>query len=63
MLLDSLKNEITEMIDLAQRIENYDATVAASQMLGKPIEPADAAHVERRCRGERLAELRVKWGV
>lgn len=63
MLLDSLKTDITEMIDLAQRIENYDATVAASQALGKPIEPANAAHVERRRRGERLAELRIKWGV
>jgi hypothetical protein len=37
MLLDSLKNEIIEMIDLAPRIENYDATVAASQTFGKPI--------------------------
>lgn len=63
MLLDSLKNEISEMIDLAQKIENYDATVAASQTLGKPIEPADAACVERRRRGARLAELRIKWGV
>jgi len=63
MLLNNLKTDISEMIDLAQKIENYDATLAASQTMGKPIEPGEAAHAERRLRGERLADLRIKWGV
>ncbi|QBE64923.1 hypothetical protein [Pseudoduganella lutea] len=63
MLLDYLKADIAEMIELSQKIENYDATLAASHSMGSPITPADAAHAERSQRGRRLAELRDKWGV
>lgn len=49
MLLDSLKSEVTEMIDLAQRIENYNSTVqlrrrlASRSNLGMPRMPNGVA--------------------
>lgn len=61
--LNYLQADIAEMLDLTRKIENYDATLAAMQAAGKPIEPGEAAHVERRQRGERLVYLKDKWGI
>lgn len=61
--LNHLQGDIAEMLELTRKIENYDATLAAMHAAGKPIKPGEAAHVERRQRGDRLAYLRDKWGV
>lgn len=61
-MLDHLKPDLAEMLDLTAKISNYDATLAAMHMAGQPIEPNDAAHDERRRREQRLNELRSKWG-
>lgn len=61
--LNYLQGDIAEMLDLTRKIENYDATLPAMQAAGKPIEPVETAHFERRQRGERLAYLRDKWGI
>lgn len=62
-MLDQLQPDIREMLDLARKIENYDATLTAMRSAGKAIEPGDAAHQERRRREHQLTALRDKWGI
>ena len=38
-MLNSIQADIREMLDLAKRIENFDATLAAANAAGQPIEP------------------------
>jgi hypothetical protein len=62
-MLNFLQADIREMLDLAQRIENFDATLAAANAAGKPIEPTPEGYDKRKQNGLRLIELRSKWAV
>jgi hypothetical protein len=62
-MLDQLKPDMQELIDLVRQAENYDATLAASQLAGKPIDLRAGAADERRRKGERINSLRVKWNI
>ena len=42
-MLNELQPDMRELLDLVRKVENFDATVAASQMAGKPINPAPGA--------------------
>ena len=62
-MLNFLQPDIREMLDLTQRIENFDATLAAANAAGKPIEPTPEGHAKRKQNELRLIELRSKWAV
>jgi hypothetical protein len=62
-MLNSIQADIREMLDLAKRIENFDATLAAANAAGQPIEPTPDAYDTRKHRERRLLELRSKWDV
>jgi len=62
-MLDHLKPDMQELIDLVRQAENYDATLAASQLAGKPINLGTGAADERRRKGERTNSLRAEWNI
>lgn len=62
-MLNFLQSDIREMLDLAQRVENFDATLAAASAAGKPITPTAGAYDARKQNERRLIELRDKWAV
>ena len=62
-MLSELIPDLRELIDLTRKAENFDATLAAHQQLGKPIEPAAHALVDRARLGERIVQLTMKWGI
>lgn len=52
-MLNDLQPELRELLDLVRAAENYDATLAASYQLGKPIQPAAEAVAERERKAQR----------
>ena len=48
------------MLDLAQRIENFGATLAAANAAGKSIKPTPEGYDKRKQNELRLIELRGK---
>lgn len=62
-MLNELQPDMRELLDLVRQAENFDATLAASRQVDKPIEPAPEAYAERERRGVRIAYLRNKWGI
>jgi hypothetical protein len=42
-MLNELQPDVRKLLDLARKMENFDATLAAARAAGKPIEPAEAA--------------------
>lgn len=62
-MLNQLQPDLRELLDLVRQAENFDATLAASRQLGKPIEPKPEAYAERERRGARITYLRNKWGI
>lgn len=62
-MLNFLQADIREMLDLAKRIENFDATLATASAAGQPIEPTPGAYDARKLNERRLIELRGKWDV
>lgn len=38
-MLNELQPDLRELLDLAAKRENFDATLAAARAAGKPIEP------------------------
>jgi hypothetical protein len=62
-MLHELQPDLRELIDLVRQAENYDATVAARQLAGKPIDLGAGAADERRRKGLRIELLRTKWNI
>lgn len=62
-MLNELQPDLRELIDLACKVENFDATLAAWRLAGKPIEPEQSAYAERERRTERILYLRKKWNI
>lgn len=62
-MLNELQPDIRKMIELARKLENYDATLAAMRVAGTPIEESDASHAQRRQQEQQLMALQDKWGV
>jgi hypothetical protein len=62
-MLNDLQSDIRKLVDLARRMENYDATLAAYRAAGKPIEPEPAAADERRRMELQSMDLREKWSI
>ena len=62
-MLNHLQSDIRELLDLVQKAENYDATLAALRTAGKPIEPTQEAHEERNRYQLRITHLRDKWCI
>ena len=44
-------------------MENFDASVAAAALAGKPIDVMQSALVERRRMALEAADLRSKWSI
>jgi hypothetical protein len=62
-MLNELQPDVRELLDLVRKIENFDATLAASQMAGKPISPAPDAYELRKRNEQRIVQLRDKWAI
>lgn len=62
-MLNELQPDLRELLDLVRKVENFDATLAASQMSGNPINPAPDAYVERKRNEQRIVQLRHKWAI
>ena len=62
-MLNELQPDMRELIELVRAVENYDATIVASQLAGRPIEVGTDAQLERERRGMRIAQLRAKWDL
>ena len=62
-MLGELIPDLRELIDLTRKAENFDATLAAHQQLGKPIVPDAQALADRARRSERIVHLTMKWGI
>ncbi|WP_371765588.1 hypothetical protein [Massilia sp.] len=62
-MLTELQPDLRELLDLVRAAENYDATLAASQQLGKPIQPGSDSIAERQRKTLRIAQLRAKWDI
>lgn len=62
-MLDELKPDLRKLLDLVRKIENFDATVAAARVAGKPIEPTQTARDERKRMEQEAVHLREKWGI
>lgn len=56
-MLNELQPDLRELIALVRQTENFDATLAAARLAGKPI-PVDAvAEAERQRKGLRIQQL------
>lgn len=62
-MLDQPRPDPRELIDLVRQAENYDATVAAAQLAGRPIDLGAGAADERHRKGMRIEQLRAKWNI
>lgn len=62
-MLNELQPDLRELLDLVRKVENFDATLAASQMAGSPINPAPGAYEQRKRNEQRIVELRDKWAI
>lgn len=62
-MLNELQPDIRKLLDLVRRMENFDASVAAAALAGKPIEVMESARAERRRMGTEAADLRIKWSI
>jgi len=43
-MLNELQPDLCELLDLVRKVENFDATMAASQMAGKLMNSASVAY-------------------
>jgi len=59
-MLNELQPELRELLDLVRKIENFDATLAASQLAGNAIVPAPEAYEQRKRNEQRIVQLRDK---
>ena len=57
-MLNELQPDLRELLDLVRKVENFDATLAASQLAGKPIIPAPEGYEQRSRNEQRSAQLR-----
>lgn len=62
-MLNELQPDLRELLDLVRKVENFDATLAASQMSGNPIDPAPGAYDQRKRNEPRIVQLRDKSAV
>lgn len=62
-MLNDLQSDIRTLVDLARRMENFDATLAAYRSAGKPIEPELSALAERKRMELQSLHLREKWSI
>ena len=62
-MLNELQPDLRELLDLVRKVENFDATLAASQMAGKAIEPTQDAYDQRKRHEQRIVQLRDKWAI
>jgi hypothetical protein len=62
-MLNFLQTDIRRLLDLVQKMENFDATLAAARAAGKPIEPAQPALDERKRMAQEALQLRAKWAI
>ena len=62
-MLNELQPDLRELLDLVRKVENFDATLAASQMAGKPIEATQDAYDQRKRHEQRIVHLRDKWAI
>lgn len=62
-MLNELQPDLRELLDLVRKVENFDATLAVSQLSGKPITPAPDAYEQRRRNEQRIVQLRDKWAI
>lgn len=60
-MLNELQPDLRELLDLVRKVENFDATLAVSQLSGKPITPAPGAYEQRSRNEQRIVQLRDKW--
>jgi hypothetical protein len=62
-MLNELQPDLRELLDLVRKVENFDATLAASHMFGKAIEPTQDAYNQRKWNEQRIIQLRDKWAI
>lgn len=62
-MLNELQPDLRELFDLVHKVENFDATLAASRLADKPIDPTPDAYEQRKRNEQRIIQLRIKWGV
>jgi hypothetical protein len=62
-MLNELQPDMRELLDLVRKVENFDATLAASHMAGKPIEATQDAYDHRKSNEQRIVYLRNKWAI
>lgn len=62
-MLNELQPDMQELIELIRATENHDATIASSQLHGKPIKIGVDAQTERQRKGRRIEQLRSKWNI
>jgi hypothetical protein len=62
-MLNELQPDMRKLLDLARKMENFDATLATARSAGKPIEPAPAALDERKRMELESKHLREKWSI
>jgi hypothetical protein len=62
-MLNYLQCDIRKLLDLVRRMENFDATIAASQAAGKAIQPEQSALDERKRMEREALHLREKWAI
>ncbi|WP_298151086.1 hypothetical protein [Flavobacterium sp.] len=56
-MLNSIQKDLRELLELVRDTATYDATLAASQLSGKAIEPGSIAVAERDRKGARISNL------
>lgn len=62
-MLNELQPDVRKLLDLARKMENFDATLAAARAAGKPIQPAQEALNERERMEQESMHLRKKWAI
>jgi hypothetical protein len=62
-MLNDLRSDRRKLVDLARRMENYDATLAAHRAAGKPIELKPAAVEGRKSMEVESMHLCEKWSI
>lgn len=62
-MLNDLQSDIRALVDLARKMENFDATLAVYRSAGKPIEPEPAALAETKRMELESKILREKWSI
>lgn len=62
-MLQDLQPDIRQLLTLTRKMATYDATIAASQLTDKPIQPLPAAVAERKRQEQEALHLQLKWGL